>query len=116
MRRLRPELARVVAALVSESASENVVALDAIGEALGTLAVSQDEIDAILTEIEARGVRVSSPEGGRGEVDLKSVLDAARLLRRELGRAPRPVEVAARSGLSIAEVHHALFLVRIMQR
>jgi len=110
---MRPELARIVDRLVAGDAP---ITLDAIGEAIGTLLVAQDEIDAMLTLIEARGRKVETPEGRHGEARLKRVLDAARALREELGRAPKPAEIGARAGLTRAEVEHALALVRIMQR
>lgn len=120
---LRPELVRVVEDLLRRTAEGDAITLDAIGEAIGTRAVSSDDIDLMLSMIEERGRRVVSAggegregEGGRGEANLKRVLDAARVLRAELGRPPRPDELAARAGLSREDVHHALALARIMQR
>ncbi len=113
---LRPELARIVDDLVGSTAEGGSVTLDAIGEAIGARAIGQDEIDAMLSAIEARGRRVESPPGGRGEAHLKEVLAAARVLRAELGRAPRAEEIAARAGLSREDVQHALSLARIIQR
>lgn len=102
--------------LLRGTAEGEAIELDAIGEAIGARAIGQDEIDAMLSAIEARGRRVVSPPGGRGEIQLKSVLDAARVLRGELGRPPRPDEIAARAGISREDVQHALSLARIMQR
>lgn len=113
---LRPELAALVDGLVRGTAEGGSITLDAIGEAIGARAITPPEIDAMLSEIEARGRRVVSAEGGRGERHLKSVLAAARELRVELGRPPRPDELAVRAGLTIAEVQHALALARVMQR
>jgi DNA-directed RNA polymerase specialized sigma subunit len=47
---------------------------------------------------------------------LKAVVAAARTLAASLGRKPRVVEIAGESGLSEAEVRHALALVKVMQR
>jgi transcriptional regulator GlxA family with amidase domain len=116
MSALRPDLAALVDALVRGTAKGDAVTLDAVGEAIGARAIAQDEIDAVLSAIEKRGRRVVSAEGGRGEIHLKSVLDAARVLRAELGRPPRSEEIAARAGLSLADVQHALALARIIQR
>jgi len=113
---LRPELAALVEDLVRGTAKGDSITLDAVGEAIGTRAIAPPEIDAMLSAIEARGRRVVSAEGGRGELHLKSVVAAARELRTELGRPPRPDEIAARAGLTTAEVQHALALARIMQR
>lgn len=113
---LRPLLAAIVERLLDGTNAGDAIELDAIGEAIGANAISQDEIDAVLRAIEARGRKVSSPQGGGGETSLKKVLAAARSLRVELGRAPRVAEVAARAGIPDAEVEHALALARIIQR
>ena len=113
---LRPELATVVDELLRDTAKGDAISLDAIGEAIGVRAASADDIDLMISTIEQEGRHVVSPEGGRGEAKLKSVLDAARTLRAELGRAPRHDEIAARAGLSREDVQHALALARIMQR
>ena len=116
MSALRPELAAVVDGLLRDTAKGGTITLDAIGDAIGTRAASADEIDVMLSMIEAQGRHVVSPEGGSGESKLKSVLDAARALRAELGRPPRHDEIAARAGISREDVQHALALARIMQR
>lgn len=113
---LRAELAAMVDALLEGTAEGDAVELDAVGEAVGARAISQAEIDEVLSEIERRGRRVTSREGGRGEADLRAVLDVARALRAELGRPPRPGEIAERAGMGREDVQHALSLARIMQR
>jgi hypothetical protein len=114
--KLRPELAVVVERLLRGTSDGDAIELDAIGEAIGAALVSQDEIDAILTAIEAGGRKIASPAGGQGEAKLKRLLEAARALRQELGRAPRADEIGARAGLTPAEVQHVLALARVMQR
>jgi hypothetical protein len=116
MKDLRPELVAIVDQLLAETNDGDAIELDAIGEAIGARAISQDEIDAMLSAIEKRGRRVVTAEGGRGESTLKIVLDAARSLRAELGRAPRADEIASRAKISQQEVQHALALARVMQR
>ena len=106
----------MVDGLLRDTASGGTITLDAIGDAIGTRAASADEIDVMLSILESRGRRVVSPEGGSGESKLKSVLDAARALRAELGRPPHQDEIAARAGISREDVEHALALARIMQR
>src|SRR5450432_29436 len=104
----------IIAVLLAGSKAGDVIELDAIGDAVGATAITQEQIDAILTALEAAGRRVASPSGeGAGEARLKRVLEAARLLRTELGRAPRPEEIAPRAGLSTDEVKHALALARV---
>lgn len=113
---LRSELAAVVDGLVAATDEGASISLDAIGEAIGALAVSQVEIDRILDVLEERGRRVTSSDGGHGERHLHRVLDAARALVAELGRRPNTAEIAERSGLGVEQVRHALALARIMQR
>lgn len=112
----RPELAAVLARLIAESEQTRLVTLDAIGEAVGTHAVSADEIDALFAALEARGRTIASPAGGNGEQLLQSVVKAARELK---GNSPRRLtidDVARQAGLSREQVIAALALLHIMQR
>jgi hypothetical protein len=113
---LRAELKAIVEALLAASEDAREITLDAIGEAIGTRAITPEEIDAIIRALEAAGRTVSGPAGGDGEARLKAVLTAARELRPELGRAPTVGEIAARSGLGEDQVRHALALAKVMQR
>ena len=122
---LRPELSRIVEGLLSQKKSG--VSLDDLGEAIGALAISTDEIDAMVTALEGAGRSVGAEDGvvtrrgkndekAPGEKFLLEVLTAARVLRHGLGRSASPAEIAARSGLTLNDVHHALALARVMQR
>ena len=113
---LRRELADVVDALVRTSDDAREVSLDAIGEALGTRAVSADEIELMFLSLEARGRRIVGPEGGGGEERLKRVVQGARAFAAEHGRRASVAEIAALTGLSELEVRHALALAKVMQR
>jgi hypothetical protein len=113
---MRAELVALVDTLLEGTAPGDAITLDAIGEAIGARRIAQDEIDEMLSAIEARGRVVTTPPGGQGEARLKRVLDAARALRVELGRAPRADQIAERSGLTQGEVEHALALAKIIQR
>jgi hypothetical protein len=113
---LRAELQRVLAELLASSESTGQIELDRIGDALGTVAVSTDEIDALFKALEASGRRVVAPPGGGGEARLKRVIDAARALKQASARRPTLSEVATHAQLTRDEVLGALFLLRIMQR
>jgi hypothetical protein len=113
---VRDELRRVVDALLAASEDSRQVTLDAVGDAIGTLAVDARDVEAIFDALEAAGRRIGAPSGSHGESRLREVLVAARALRAELGRAPTAEEVAARSGLSLDAVRHALALAKVMQR
>ncbi len=104
-------VARALAALEAE-----VLSLDHVGDAIGTLRVTPDEIDELFSWLEAQGRVIGDPVG-RGSMELLAeVLTQGRELRLELGRAPQPQEIVARSGLSPAAVQRALWFARILQR
>lgn len=112
---LRPELRAVVDALLATG--QKTFSLDALGDAIGARAASADEIDAMMRALEAEGRVISGSEDATvsGEDRLKKVLASARVLRAELGRAPKPAEIAAHAGLDEDAVRHALGLARTMQ-
>ena len=113
---LRRELQAVVSDLLAASAAGSPIGLDRIGNAVGTLSVSTEEIEAIFVALESQGRQVSAPPGGGGEARLKRVIDAARSLKAESGARPTLGQVAERAVLTRDDVLGALFLLRIMQR
>jgi hypothetical protein len=122
----RPELEAIVRVLLAQSADGSSLTLDQVGEAIGVAAVSSEDIEVVLSALEHAGRRVVSGSGAseprhadepaRGERLLAKTLEAARALASERGVRPRALEIAERAGLSLAEVEHALALVRVMQR
>ena len=113
---LRPELDRILTQLLAASEDDRRVELDAIGEALGVLSVSTDEIDALIGALEAQGREVVAPSGGGVEQHLGSVVKAVRALSTTLARKPTLDEVAAQAGIGVDQVRMALALLRVMQR
>ena len=113
---LRPDLAPVLARLLADSERTRRVTLDELGEAIGVIAVSIDDVDALLTALEAQGREVVGPEGARGVGNLQQVLPAARALAASLGRRPTLAELIEKTGLNEADVRHALALGRVMGR
>lgn len=116
----RTDLTAVLARLLADSELTHTIALDAVGEAIGTRAVSTDEIDALFSALEAQGRSVVAPQGGEGEKLLGRVVSAARELKRSAsGPAARKLtidEVARHAGLERQQVISALALLHIMQR
>jgi hypothetical protein len=110
------KLAAVLETLLAASATTKVVTLDSIGEAIGVVAVSTDDVDALITALEGAGRRVAGPEGQRGVGNLQRVLPAARALAGRLGRAPTLAEIAVETGIGEDDVRHALALGRVMGR
>jgi hypothetical protein len=113
---LRPELAAIVDQLLAASAPKETISLDALGDVIGTRAISADEIDAMMRALEAHDRVIGAPEGGGGEEHLRTVIATARALSRSLGRRPTIAEIASQASIAERDVRHALFLARIMQR
>ncbi len=113
---MRHDLQIVLDALLLASSDQREIELDAVGEALGTRAVTSPEIDALLTALEAAGRTIVTPDGGSGEARLRRVLVTARRLRSELGRTATASEIAAHAGLEEEDVRHALALAKVLQR
>ena len=115
-RSLRPALQAILDALLASSAASGEVHLDSVGEAIGAQSITTPEIEAIIDDLDKAGRKLVGPDGGAGEDRLKGVVTAARTLTPALGRKPTVAEIAAHSGLSEADVRHALALVTVMQR
>jgi len=111
---LRQELASVVKALLSSE--EEPIGLNLIGERLGALAITPAELEELFAELESAGRSIAGDKSEAASGVLGQVIDAARELRSELGRAARVGEVAARAGLSEERVRASLLLVQVMQR
>ncbi len=92
------------------------VELDAIGEAIGAMPIDAAGIEAILDALEDAGRTVAAPAGAHGIAALRKVVPAARALADDLGRTARVSEIAARAGLTEAEVRQALLLAKVMSR
>ena len=112
---MRAAVLKIVEALIARTSSGATLTIDDVGNAIGTRAVTPPEIDEMIALLEKSGRHVQAPEGQHGESHLKKVIAAARALRAE-GVTARAEDIAARTGLTRAEVEHALALVRVMQR
>lgn len=113
---MRAPLRAVLDALLAGSAPGAELSLDAIGDALGAIAVTPDEIGWLLDSLEGAGRRVGTALGVGAVAALNRVLTCARSLRQELGRPARVDELAGRTGLSELEVRRALLFARVMGR
>lgn len=115
---LRAELQQVVERLLQESqaSGSDQISLDQLGDAVGTLAVSTADVDAMIEAIERAGRVVAAGEKPRGEEHLHLVIRSIRELTTQLGRRPTQPEIAEHAGLTQTDVSHALQLARIMQR
>lgn len=113
---LRSELQQVIEQLLRESEASGQVTLDQIGDAVGARAVSYVDVDAVIDALESAGRVVEAGAKPRGEEHLQLIVRSIRELSLQLGRRPTQPEISARTGLTQAEVSHALQLARIMQR
>ena len=111
---MRRELELVGEALLARP--EQALSLDVIGEALGTLNVSSEDIDALFSWLEARGRHIGDEAIGTASTGLAEVLRAARALKTSLGRTPSAQEIAGHSGLPLDAVRRALLFAQIVQR
>jgi hypothetical protein len=92
---MRDALRDFIEQLVARHGTTERVDLNDIAEVIGRAAVSYDEVDQIIAELEARGCAVGGPPSPRELVLLGDVLTAARRLSGELGRQPTVAEIAA---------------------
>jgi hypothetical protein len=116
---LRKDIAAIVDALIAGSRQNDTISIDAIGAAIGAMAITAEEIDAVFTALENAKRSIGGPQGARGEANLKKVVAAARALRDERGpngAKPTTRDIAEKAALSIEDVTFALALLRVMQR
>lgn len=93
-----------------------VIDLDTIADEIGDAAVSFDDIDQVISALEANGKVVGLQDSVTASAHLGPVLQAARSLRASLERTPTAAEIAAHAQLDLATVRAALLFVRVVQR
>jgi hypothetical protein len=113
---MRTAVRAVLESLLAGTRQGDEITLDALGDAIGAMAITQDEIDALMHALEAEGRVITSENGGDGEETLKRVLDAAREIMKSGARAPTPMDIAKSTGLPIGRVRNALALARVIAR
>jgi hypothetical protein len=116
---MRPALTLVLHALLEETREPGarLLSLDRVAEAIGTVAVSADEVEGLVAALEAEGRTVVDAHDVRSpKDDLKLVLPAARALSVELGRKPTLAELSARTGIPAEAVGRALRFAEVMAR
>jgi hypothetical protein len=113
---MRPALEVVVATLLARSEDGRTVTLDEVGDALGTEVATADDVDAILTRLEAAGRTIAPLPTGDPKERLRVVIAAARLIEARTGRKPTPAGIAQETGLDVGAVRAALMLGRVMGR
>jgi hypothetical protein len=112
---MRAEVRAVLEALLARTEAGAEITLDALGDAIGAMSITQDEIDVLMRALEEKGRTVGSERGGHGEETLKRVLDLAREMKAS-GKTPTVTAIAEGTGLSIGRVRNALALARVIAR
>ncbi|MCA9619990.1 MAG: hypothetical protein KC731_13285 [Myxococcales bacterium] len=105
---MRPFLREVIDQLLQRHAETARVDLNDIDEVIGLRAVSYEDVELVIQELEARGCSVGGEPTVREMDLLRHVLAAARRLRQELGRAPTSEEVAEAAKKPLYVVRRAL--------
>ena len=113
---LRADLERIVETLLEASEDSRSVSIDAIGDALDTTPATGEEIDLMFTALAQAGRTIVASSGVDLPGRLRRVLAATRELASALGRKPKLAELCAATGLSEAQVRHALSFGQVLGR
>ncbi len=103
----------ILAQLLAEGGQ--VVALDAVADAIGDAAVTMQEIEVIFAGLEAAGRSIEA-ERRDPPAALKQVLATVRSFSAVSGRRPTAAEIAQHSGLSPSQVRFAMLYARVLVR
>jgi hypothetical protein len=110
---MRPAVAVILQNLLDRD--ESALSLDTIGDAIGTAAITPDEIEELFSALEAAGRQVEKATPNVRE-HLGVVLREARRLKQELKTAPTVESIAASTGLDESAVRAALLYASVMGR
>ena len=91
------------------------LSLDTIGDAIGAIAITPDEIEELFSALEAAGRQVERTTPNVRE-HLVVVLREARRLRQQLKTAPTVEAIAAATGLNQSAVRAALLYASVLGR
>jgi hypothetical protein len=105
---VRPVVQEILGELLARHRGTGRVHLDDLAEVIGVRAVTPEEIEHLIDQLEAAGLRVGEALDERDVSDLRTVLDSARRLRASLGRRPSVEEIAGDAGLPDHAVRRAL--------
>jgi pyrroline-5-carboxylate reductase len=105
---MRPLIKSIVDNLIDRHADAGRVDLNDIAEAIDARSVSYDEVEYIVTRLEAEGLEVGEPIDASEVRVMRTVIGAARTLRSSLNRSPTIAEISAVSGHTQQAVRRAL--------
>ena len=113
---MRAAIVELIEKLVVRHATTRRLDLNDIAEVIGTRAVSYEEVDAIVCELEARGCSVGGPPTPREMELLREILAAIRKGTAERGRRPSVEEIAEAVDIPAFAVRRALENARELGR
>jgi hypothetical protein len=105
---MRPLVLAILDELLTRHRSSGRVHLNDIAEVIDARPVTYDEVEQLITRLEAEGLEVGEPLNNHDIGVLRHVLTCARRLRSELRRKPTVNEVARDSGYPAHAVRRAL--------
>jgi hypothetical protein len=105
---VRPVVESILVELLGRHKKDRRVHLNDIAEAIGDRSLTYDEVEGLVTCLEAEGLEVGEPLDERDVSVMKDVLASARHLRVALGRSPKVDEIANASGHPARAVRRAL--------
>lgn len=105
---VRSLIAEIIEELMTRQQTTDRVDLNDIAEVIGTRAVSYDDVERIIVELESRGCLVGGDPSVKELELMQTVVVAARRLSDELGRRPTVDELAARLAVPTFVVRRAL--------
>ncbi len=94
----------------------SVISLDVFAALQAPYGLSPEEVDALITAVEATGRRIEADDSIRLQEELALVLPRARAFVVAHGRRPTVDELAAEAGVSTAIVRRALSFGRLIAR
>lgn len=105
---MRPVVESILVELLGRHKQDGRVQLNDIAEVIGERSLTYDEVEGLVTCLEAEGLEVGEPLDPRDIDVMRAVLGAARRLRIELGRRPTVDQIALASGHPARAVRRAL--------
>ena len=105
---MRSLIGQIIDELMARQAMTERVDLNDIAEVIGTRAVSYDEVEHIISELERRGCLVGGDPTLEELQVMQDVVTTARALADELGRRPTVDEIAERLATPTFVVRRAL--------
>jgi hypothetical protein len=110
---MRPTIAAILESLLKRQ--EQVLSLDAVGEAVGTEPIAPGEVEELFQALENAGRQIGAVTPNVRQ-HLALVLREARRLRLKQHSTPDIVAIAAATGLAAGEVRAALFYASVLGR